>query len=366
MEAKKMQYMDSEKNNSQTLSPGLWPALEWTPETWLTMFDCLPCPVVVFQADGTLLLVNSEAARLLSLAGKEGQLLPKYLAPLLNGAAVGDDRRRLEPIVTAEGLFMFSLKRLPVNGSGGRIVAVGQAAAKPAARESFEDSAVMAGEVSQKVKGPLAGIELYASILGEELSEAGDSALTPLIDEIMLSVRELNEYLTSFESMTRILNLEQRSFDLAEAVDEALGKLGEVFKARGVGVLVDQRPLAVQGDRRLMVQVFLNLFLNAVEAMPQGGRLSVDMRINLDGQAEVAVADTGPGVKLYNAKEVFNPFYTTKDQPLGLGLPVSRRIVEAHQGRIVLGTDMAFGARVTVTLPSFPETTWSQTERTVN
>jgi signal transduction histidine kinase len=139
--------------------------------------------------------------------------------------------------------------------------------------------------------------------------------------------------------------------------------MGEALKARGVGVLVDQRPLRVQGDRKLLVQLFLNIILNALEAMPAGGKLMVDIRDNGQGQVEAIVTDTGQGIDIRRSKEIFNPFYTTKDQPLGLGLAVSRRIVEAHRGRISVGTDLSFGARVSVALPCLGEKPESEGER---
>jgi signal transduction histidine kinase len=210
----------------------------------------------------------------------------------------------------------------------------------------------MAGQMGQRVKGPLAGIELYASILDEELSARDDGDLTGIVGEIRQGVRDLNEYLTSFESMTRTLELRLERLRLAEVVDEALETLGGLLKSSGVGLLVDQGQVEVLGDRRLLVQLFLNVILNAIEAMPDGGRLMVDIRDDERGQAEVVVTDTGPGIDPRRAREIFNPFFSSKDQPLGLGLPVSRRVAEAHRGRILVGSDTAGGARVSVTLPS--------------
>ncbi|MDR1395516.1 MAG: sensor histidine kinase, partial [Deltaproteobacteria bacterium] len=130
--------------------------------------------------------------------------------------------------------------------------------------------------------------------------------------------------------------------------------------------LVDQKDAVVEMDRGLMVQLFLNLFLNAAEAMPQGGRLHVNFQINRKGQAEVIVTDTGPGVELRNMKKIFNPFFTTKNQPLGLGLPVSLRIIESHQGSLVVGTNGGYGARAAVIMPCIPEPAGRAGEHTLN
>jgi signal transduction histidine kinase len=98
----------------------------------------------------------------------------------------------------------------------------------------------------------------------------------------------------------------------------------------------------------------MNLFLNSVEAMTTGGRLRIRMSQAPDLQAEVIVTDTGPGIDYDLTGEVFNPFYTTKSKPLGLGLPVCRRIIEAHDGNITVGSDLTAGARVAVRMPGLP------------
>jgi signal transduction histidine kinase len=201
----------------------------------------------------------------------------------------------------------------------------------------------------------LAGIELYASIVGQELEEAGDSALADLIERIRFGVREVNEYLSSFESMAQPLKLELAPHQLMEIVDEALGAMHGVFKERNIGVLVTQKEVQVEVDRGLMVQVFLNLLLNAVEAMPKGGRIFLEFDIEKPGQVEIAIIDSGPGLSMDQMKSVFSPFCTTKAQPLGLGLPVSLRIVQAHQGSLTLGSDLDLGGRVTLRLPFMPE-----------
>jgi signal transduction histidine kinase len=167
-------------------------------------------------------------------------------------------------------------------------------------------------------------------------------------------VREANECLTSLESMSKPLSLSLAKANLAEILDDALAELNGPFKERGIGLLVEQKDLEVEVDRRLITQVFLNILMNSLEAMPKGGRLTVSLGLNRKGEAEAVICDTGPGLDAMDSLKLFNPFHTTKDQPLGLGLPVSRRIVEAHQGRIILGAGDAGGARVVVLLPCIP------------
>jgi signal transduction histidine kinase len=359
----KMHLSDVVKSPAEAIRQDAWPALEWGAEFWMNLFDEIDSPVLVYRPEGRLVWANREAAGLLGLEGLEGQLMPERLHSLVRGGArleaYSHGREIAVPSEDGTESRKFVLKHLSSGRPGGLILASagargGPESPEPQRRLSFGDQMTLAGEVSRNVKGPLAGIELYASILGEELDGAGDGALSAILDEIRYSVREVNEYLTSLESMTRPLTLDLRSWNVTDLVDEALEALNGLFKSKGIGVLVEQLDMTVECDRGLMVQTFLNILLNAVEAMPRGGRLIVRAEMNRAGECEVTVTDSGPGVATLDARKLFNPFYTTKNQTLGLGLPVSRRIVEAHQGRIVFGNDEVLGARVKVTLPCFP------------
>ena len=335
-----------------------WSLPEWPDEFWPMLFDQVPWPMLVFDQAGRILLANDEAVKRLSLNDLDDFILPESLKPLKAGAFQLELRGSRGRMVTlpspADGNpLSFQIRHLPYGE--GLILAAGQNPAPSIPMAALDETAQMATEVRRQVTGPLAGIELYASIVGQELEEAGDSVLADLIEQIRFGVREVNEYLTSFNSMSEPLNVNLEPHKLMDIVDEALGAMNGVFKEQGIGVLVTQKDLTVEVDRGLMVQVLLNLLLNAVEAMPAGGRLFVEFEVDKTGQVDIIVTDTGPGVPLDMMKRIFSPFHTTKNQPLGLGLPVSLRIAEAHQGRLIVGSDLNMGARAVLSLPYMPE-----------
>jgi signal transduction histidine kinase len=340
------------------LKTELWSRPEWPGELWPLLFDQVPYCLLVFDREGRILLANDEAARRLGLSDADDFRLPESLKPLKAGAAQPEAPRGVPLASPVDGRpLVFQLIRLPWGGEG-LTLAVGRGAVQDlpcAPVGALDETAALAQAVSRQVTGPLAGIELYASIVGQELEEAGDSALADIIERIRFDVREVNEYLTGFESMAQPLNLELAPHQLMEIVDEALGALGGVFKERNIGVLVTQKAVKVEVDRGLMVQVFLNLLLNAVEAMPEGGRIFLEFNTDKPGQVEITITDTGPGLSFELMKSVFSPFCTTKNQPLGLGLPVSQRIVQAHQGTLCLGSDLTLGGLATLRLPFMPE-----------
>jgi signal transduction histidine kinase len=358
-----MRILETEKARKRAFESSFLSIMEWDSELWLRLFDKLPVPIIIYLPDGELIMANREAENLFGLEGNIG-VLPDYLYPLIKNAVRLElfDHGREIVLKSRDGekTYPMLLKTLNLRGKNQVLMATGLAKSASSPSEAalkmdvLDEGMAMAGEMSQRVKGPLAGIELYASILGEELDGQGDGGLSQIIDEIRYSVREVNEYLTSVESMTEPLKLDLKPLNLDDAVDDALLALESLFKAKGIGVLVEHKDLEVEMDRSLITQMFLNILLNAVEAMPMGGRLIVQEQINQRGEIEVIFTDSGPGVDIRDVKKFFNPFYTTKNQPLGLGLPVSQRIAEAHQGHISICQDNEIGARVKVVFPYIP------------
>src|SRR5262249_7946458 len=107
-------------------------------------------------------------------------------------------------------------------------------------------------------------------------------------------------------------------------------------------------------------QVFLNLAINAVQAMPSGGKLTISTALRKPGRRstsmlEVRFRDTGVGIAAADLKNLFIPFYTTKDKGTGLGLPISQRIIENHGGTIEVRSRVGVGSTFTVVLPVFDE-----------
>jgi nitrogen-specific signal transduction histidine kinase len=353
-----MRYIDNNNYFQSTVSPGLWPALEWAPEFWRTLFNKLQNPVLVLDEGGKIIVSNLEATRLLDLHGLVGSEVPVYLKPMLDKGLEAAKTEAVS-INTREGKYAFTVESVDFKEFGKLLIASGHREPQywPGRLQDdsgLDQSVAMASEVSQKVKGPLAGIELYASILEEEVSDSGDNSLKSLVNEIRDSLKDVNEYLTSIESMSKDINLDLENINLIDVIDQALASMSDIFKAKHVRVWFDQKPIQVLGDRRLLVQLYMNIFLNSVEAMVSGGRLMIRMSQDPDLESEVVITDTGPGIDYGVTREVFNPFYTTKGKALGLGLPVSRRIVEAHDGLITVGSDLMAGARISVRMPGLP------------
>jgi signal transduction histidine kinase len=148
------------------------------------------------------------------------------------------------------------------------------------------------------------------------------------------------------------------------AINGVIGEMARMLRgeAREHGVsirtdLKDDLPMTV-ADRVQLQQVFMNLMLNGIEAMKDtGGVLTVKSRLRDDGQIHISVNDTGPGLPAGNADRIFDAFFTTKPQGSGMGLAISKSIVESHGGRIWASGDSGRGATFHFTLPAAPAET---------
>ena len=208
----------------------------------------------------------------------------------------------------------------------------------------------LAAVVAHEVRNPLAGIRGGCEILLEGYAE-GDMR-TEIGREVLRQVDRLNRTVHELLLFARPKSMDPVPTDLHALLDRTLGMLredpsnGEVVTRRDYAE--DLPVLSV--DPRQMEQVFLNLILNAAQAMHHKGTITISTRRASDG-VDLTFRDTGPGIPHDRMEEIFKPFYTTREQGTGLGLAIVKKIVEAHGGRIEAGSAGEGGARFTVFLP---------------
>jgi two-component system sensor histidine kinase HydH len=193
----------------------------------------------------------------------------------------------------------------------------------------------LAAAVAHEIRNPLSAVSMGLQRLRAEFEPAEGEEYRRIVDLVQGEVRRLNAIVEEFLSLARPIQLRPEPVPVAALLDE-VRRLVEPQAGRA-GIVVEQTipdslP-ALRADRDRIKQVLLNLVLNAIEAMPSGGRLT------LGGTASgpavtLAVTDTGSGIPPELLPRVFEPYVTTKTRGLGLGLAIARRIVEAHGGRI--------------------------------
>lgn len=209
----------------------------------------------------------------------------------------------------------------------------------------------LAAGVAHEVRNPLTSIKLLVQSELEHSTVGGMPVedLTVIVGEVQRMERSLQ----SFLDYARPPRPERRSVELTALAKTVLGLLRVRSERQRVTVRFTspRDGVTVFADSAQIQQVMINLALNALDAMPQGGTLSVDVSYN-GRMAEFSISDTGPGIAPGMKDRLFEPFATNKETGLGLGLVITRRIVEAHGGRIEASNQATGGAVFQVTLPA--------------
>ena len=208
----------------------------------------------------------------------------------------------------------------------------------------------MAAGIAHEVRNPLSAIKGLARFFMEASPrESEESRMAGIMTQEVLRLDKVVGALLDF-ARPDALNLSDVPLD--EVVERARGMIGPDMEARGVRFEADlpKPPLIVRLDRDRMTQVLLNLFLNAVQAMPDGGMLRVRGRAE-GSELLLEVADTGCGIAPERLADIFSPYFTTKASGTGLGLSIVHKIVEAHEGTIEAASTPGEG---TVFLLRFP------------
>ena len=208
----------------------------------------------------------------------------------------------------------------------------------------------MVAHITHEIKNPMLIICGFARQL-QRLAELPEDARQKL-QLIKEEVRCLEEFLSHLGSFAHTTPTKKVPGDLPALIREVAELMDVSFKEQGVAFKMDDSLQAppVPFDPGQMRQVLINIFKNAQEAMPQGGRLSVSLEIR-GGDLFLLVADTGQGIAPEHLPDLFTPFFTTKEKGTGLGLSICRHLIEQHQGEIRITSEVNRGTTCTIRLP---------------
>jgi signal transduction histidine kinase len=223
--------------------------------------------------------------------------------------------------------------------------------------EQMKMVGMMAAGLAHEIKNPLAGIKVSIEVLSEDssLSEDDRSVMSGVIKEIRrieVLIKGLLEFARPSKPQFRFVNV---ASVLDNAIKFSLKPRSSNGSANGIKIVkeYDESLPEIVADPIQMQQVFMNLFLNASAAMPDGGSLTVRAASDYEnGTLEVVVSDTGKGISEKDMVKIFEPFFTTRSKGTGLGLAVSKQLIEQHGGTIAAETNAAGGATFRVVLPA--------------
>jgi signal transduction histidine kinase len=211
----------------------------------------------------------------------------------------------------------------------------------------------LAAGIAHEINNPLSGVVGYSRLLL-------DKPLDPWVRERVTKIAQSGERCRKIVEGVLLFSRQQeggkrRPVDLAQLVDRVIG-IGEYqWRMHNVRIVrtYPEAPVIIEADTDQLEQVLLNLLSNAVDAMPRGGTISIELRRGADGGARLAVRDQGHGVPAEILPRIFDPFFSTKEigKGTGLGLAISYGIIKEHGGDILVDSAPAQGTTFTVLLP---------------
>lgn len=217
--------------------------------------------------------------------------------------------------------------------------------------EKLSALARISAGVAHEIGNPLTSISSYVQILREM---EHDPFTKESLDTIARHIARITDIVRQMSSFSRTRDAVLRHHEVQDLVRQTLDlvRYDKRMKHIIVKVAVPDGLPRVVVDETQCIQVFMNIVLNAADAMASEGRLDIEAR-RIDGEVEVSFADSGPGIPPEHVERIFDPFFTTKDKGTGLGLAVSYNIIKSHQGDVLVENRPEGGSIFRVRLPYY-------------
>jgi len=218
--------------------------------------------------------------------------------------------------------------------------------------EKLAEIGQLAAGVAHEIRNPLAGIRGAIEVLREGKTE-GDIE-RPIMDEIMLRVDRLNAAVQDLLEYAKPMAPQKTAVRVSDVLDSALLTLLHDPRLRGIEIVRDDRqPMEVETDVTFLERVFINIVLNAAQAMKSTGTLRIGLK-KIGTVVVISFQDTGPGIEPGILGKIFNPFFTTRSEGSGLGLALCRKYVEMMGGKINVVSEVGTGTTFSISLPMNP------------
>lgn len=209
---------------------------------------------------------------------------------------------------------------------------------------------LVASYISHEIKNPLTVISGFANQILRSIGEEGKNR--EKLNIIIKEVNRLEGFLSDVRDFTKLSQPTKSMAGINTVLEEVITFFAQEFEAHHVTVekCIDPDMPETLFDPRQLKQVFINIVKNSVEAMPEGGKLSIATQLK-DECIEIRISDTGKGIAPEDLKDIFSPFVTTKPTGTGLGLAISRKIINDHEGEVSIQSKLGEGTVCTIVLP---------------
>jgi signal transduction histidine kinase len=323
-----------------------------------TVLQNLPCGVLVVNNEKNVTMLNRVAA---DLFGLKDFTIPFPLTELLKGAAFSDRASSL-------GQAACDLTEITLSGSDKtlqclwsrmrnkeRVLVVQDVTEVRRLERKIQDAektaakGEMALEVAHEIRNPLGALELFGSLLSEE--DLSEQEREQYLINLQIGIRSLNTVLTNMLCFSRRPEPVTEAVRVGEIVESALDLMRPLMSQRGIDleVVCKDRELAFL-DHEMLRQIINNLVTNALQALPQGGKLTIETGSNQDS-VSIMVRDDGAGIPEQQRKLIFDSGFTTHEDGHGLGLAIVQRFVEAQGGSIKIKSEKDWGTEFVLSFP---------------
>lgn len=302
-----------------------------------------------------------ELANLLFLPADEKELLLRIIRhPLQTGERYSHYKCVMHPFQRGEMYFNFESSPLRApNGSVQGVVFVFEDITREVRMEAefqrhkqLATVGLLASSIAHELRNPLSSIRASAQHLRSEPAD-----LDEFLDIIIAEVDTLNHKATEFLRFARPVQPSFQNVNLSEVVQTTVQFMYRYFEEQNIVTEIDApTSLSIIADPALLKELLINLIINAVQAMSEGGTLSIRVSPALNDAVSIVIRDTGVGIPPENLDRVFTPFFTTKAKGTGLGLAIVQQIVDSHCGTVSLKSEVGIGTEMRVVLPRNPST----------
>lgn len=315
------------------------------------------------KVNETYLEISRRSGVLEYLTGRETDILDalgvEMCFPLISmnrliGILLVGNKPRREAFTKLEISFILSL--LPQAGIALENALLFKEQRQRLRRMSRADKLATVGELAagaaHEIRNPLTAIRSSLQYLD---SKSQDETSRRLLVTALQETERIDGIVSALLAFSRPSEISKERHDLRQTIEESLELVSFQSKTQQVAVsrAVPPAPLLIRADRAQLKQLFLNVFLNAIQAMPNGGTMNVEALVKDERKAFVAVTDTGEGIPEENLDRIFDPFFTTKKGGTGLGLSICYHIVKSHQGDIEVKSKTGQGTTILISLPLY-------------
>ncbi len=212
----------------------------------------------------------------------------------------------------------------------------------------------LASSVAHEIRNPLTAIKTYIDYLPQKYAEADfKEKFNRLIPK---EIERIDRVVSQLLNLAKPRQVDLKPVQIIDLIESTLLLLEDNFALKKITIRKEYQTNAaiIPGDEEQLRQVFLNIFLNAIQAMEEGGELSISVKpyfLPPEPSLKITISDTGCGISEENLKKLFTPFLTTKEDGIGLGLSITQEIIKLHGGRIVVESEVGKGTRFTIELP---------------